>query len=209
MTDDNVRLNQGLVNLGIIPSNMLLSRFRTYSALLEKWNAIYSLTAIRDPRKWIVYHFLDSLSVAKFLPVGSLADIGSGAGFPGLPLAILEHSRQVTLVESSQKKAAFLKHTIAQLELKNVRVASIRVEDLQPQVGFDTVISRAFSSLADFTRLSGHLTNKDGNLFAMKGVYPTEELTKLPHGFECIAVKPLHVPDLDAQRHLVILGKKS
>jgi 16S rRNA (guanine527-N7)-methyltransferase len=202
-------LADGLAALCIDPDPQAIARLLAYLDLLEKWNGVYNLTAIRDPAQWLTHHLLDSLSVFRHLPAGSLADIGSGAGFPGLPLALLDPDRPVTLVESNQKKTAFLTQVVGQLGLTHVRVVRTRVEELPSEPGFPIVISRAFAELADFVRLAGHLITPGGRLFAMKGLYPHDELARLPEGYACVAVEVLQVPGLDATRHLVILGRST
>ena len=209
MSDPGLALADGLAALRIDASPGTVTRLRAYLELLEKWNAVYNLTAIRDPFQWISYHLLDSLSVFGHLPTGSRADVGSGPGFPGIPLAIVDPERPVTLIESNQKKTAFLTQVTGQLDLGRVRVIRQRVEDVSPGEGYAVVISRAFAELADFARLTGHLLAPGGRLFAMKGLYPHEELARLPAGYHCLGVKPLSVPGLEATRHLVILGRSA
>lgn len=209
MTSAAKALAEGLVALSIDAEPQAIARLLAYLDLLQKWNAVYNLTAIRDPAQWISHHLLDSLSVSRYLPVGPLADIGTGAGFPGLPLALMDPDRPVTLVEANQKKTAFLTQVVGQLGLTKVRVVRQRVEDLPSAPGFSVVISRAFAELADFARLAGHLLSPEGRLFAMKGLYPHDELARLPAGYECLAVEALQVPGLDATRHLVIIGRRT
>lgn len=178
-----------------------------YLALLAKWNRVYNLTAIRGEMKWISHHLLDSLAVVPHLPAGRLVDAGSGAGLPGIPIAFACPERPVTLLDSNQKKGAFLTQASAELALTNVKVVIERAESYRPDHAFDIVISRAFSSIADFIRLAGHLCSPGGVLAAMKGARPDTEIAQLPDSWKAETIIPLHVPRLDAERHLVMLRK--
>lgn len=182
-------------------------RLLQYLALLHKWNKVYNLTAIREPQKMLTHHLLDSLAVIPYLPGDAIADIGSGAGLPGIPLALARPDWSMTLVESNHKKAAFLTQVCIELKLANVQVAAERVEAFNPQKKFSTVISRAFSALAEFVELAGHLCAADGRLIAMKGVYPYDELESLPANIVVDRVISLKIPGLEAERHLVIMGR--
>ena len=178
-----------------------------YLELLEKWNRTYNLTAIRDPLKMVSHHLLDSLAVLPHLPMSEgamLADVGSGAGLPGIPLAIARPQWRVTVNDSSEKKAAFLRQAGIELGLSNVEIHAGRVEAWRPAVFFRVVISRAFAELTQFITSCRHLVAPDGALAAMKGAYPREELASLPAGCNCGQVISLRVPLLDAQRHLVL-----
>lgn len=200
-------LSSGIATLGLNLPAATQQRLLDYLALLAKWNRTYNLTAVREPHAMVAYHVLDSLAVLPHLGGGSLADVGSGGGLPGIPLAIAQPSWRVALVESVQKKAAFLEQCRIDLGLDNVTVVQQRVEAWRPQALFATVISRAFSDLAEFVRLSEHLLSADGVMAAMKGVHPYEELTQLPPGFAATAVLPLRVPGVDGARHLVLISK--
>jgi 16S rRNA (guanine527-N7)-methyltransferase len=182
------------------------SRLLEHLAMVQKWNRVHNLTAIRDPEVMLAAHVLDSLAVVPYITGPRIADIGSGAGFPGIPLALAHPDWQITLIESNHKKAAFLQQVRIDLQLKNVRVVNRRAEEFQVTEGFDAVISRAFASLADFTGVAGHLCLRHGSrLAAMKGVYPHEELLQLPVRFAVEKVLPITVPGLEAKRHLVII----
>jgi 16S rRNA (guanine527-N7)-methyltransferase len=182
------------------------SRLLEHLAMVQKWNRVHNLTAIRDPEMMLVAHVLDSLAVIPYIAGPRITDIGSGAGFPGIPLALARPDWHITLIESNHKKAAFLQQIRIDLQLKNVRVVNRRAEEFQVPEGFDTVISRAFASLADFARLAGHLCLRhESRLAAMKGVYPHEELLQLPTRFAIEKVLPITVPGLEAKRHLVII----
>lgn len=193
-----------------------MQRLLDYGALLAKWNRVYNLTAIRRPEQIVTHHLLDSLAVAPYVVGPRVADIGTGAGLPGIPLALLHPDWTVALVESNHKKATFLEQARIELGLGNVQVVTERVEGWQPVHGFDTVICRAFSDLAEFVRLAGHLCTSQGGfpggagggrLLAMKGVYPFEEVAQLPSGWVVDQVVALKVPGLDAERHLVVIKK--
>lgn len=200
-------LRAGVLELGLDLDAGALERLLAYRALLLKWNKTYNLTAIRDPQAMLVQHLLDSLAVLPHIPSGAhdVADVGSGAGLPGIPLAIASASLQLVLIESSQKKSAFQQQAKIDLGLDNVSIYSGRVEDYKKAGGFDIVISRAFSELADFVRLAGGLLKPGGQLYAMKGVYPQAEIERLPSGWRVSDSMQLRVPGLDAQRHLLIL----
>lgn len=185
-----------------LPSDRV-DRLLAYLDLLGRWNRVYNLTAIRDPQLWVSHHLLDSLSPITYLQDGSLVDVGSGGGFPGLPIAIVQPQRPVTLIETSQKKSAFLAHAVGTLGLVNATVVPGRVETVEGG-GFRNVISRAFSDLADFVRLAGHLLAPGGRMLAMKGAWPAEELEAVGPGWQH-QIHALQVPGLDARRHVVLL----
>ncbi len=172
---------------------------------LEAGNAQFNLTAIRDRLGMLRKHILDSLSLQPYLRGTRVADIGTGAGFPGLPLAIVNPSRRFTLVEATGKKARFVEQTALRLGVGNVQVEHARAENYRPFELFDTVVARALSSLADFAAYAGHLCAPDGRLLAMKGKRPDEEISALPKSFRVLAVHRLKVPGLDDERHLVEL----
>ena len=170
---------------------------------LELGNAQFNLTAIRDRPGMLRKHILDSLSLQPYLRGARLADIGTGAGFPGLPLAIVNPELRFTLVEATGKKARFAQQTAERLGLSNVRVEPVRAESYRPFELFDTVMARALSSLADFAAYAGHLCAPEGRLLAMKGKRPDAEISALPKVFRVLAVHRLKVPGLDDERHLV------
>jgi 16S rRNA (guanine527-N7)-methyltransferase len=178
-----------------------------YLDLLEKWNRVYNLTAIRDRSRMVTHHLLDSLAVLPHLRGPHVLDVGSGAGLPGIPIAIAGPSLRVTLLESNHKKSAFLTQAVAELQLANAAVVTERVEAWQTDQRFDTIVSRAFAELGEFVTLSGRLLAPGGILAAMKGVHPFEEIERLPQGFAVQQVIPLHVPGLDAERHLVLVRR--
>jgi 16S rRNA (guanine527-N7)-methyltransferase len=174
---------------------------------LELGNAQFNLTAIRDRPGMLRKHLLDSLSLEPYLRGNRVADVGTGAGFPGLPLAIVNSQRRFTLIEATGKKARFAERTAQQLRCDNVQVVHARAESYRPFELFDTVTARALSSLADFTAYAGHLCAPGGRLLAMKGKRPDEEISALPQSFRVLAVHRLRVPGLDDERHLVELSK--
>lgn len=200
-------LSSGITALGLALPAAAQKRLLDYLALLAKWNRTHNLTTVREPPAMVGYHVLDSLAVLPHLAGNSLVDVGSGGGLPGIPLAIARPSWRVALVESIQKKAAFLEQCRIELNLENVTVVQHRVEVWRPPARFAIVISRAFSDLAKFVRLSEHLLSAGGVLAAMKGVHPYAELAQLPAGFAATAVLPLRVPDVDGARHLVLISK--
>jgi 16S rRNA (guanine527-N7)-methyltransferase len=170
---------------------------------LELGNGQFNLTAIRDRPSMLRKHILDSLSLQPYLRGVRVADIGTGAGFPGLPLAIVNPQRRFTLVEATGKKARFAEQTAERLRVDNVQVVHTRAESYRPFELFDTVVARALSSLADFAAYAGHLCAPEGRLLAMKGKRPDEEISALPKSFRVLAVHRLKVPGLDDERHLV------
>jgi 16S rRNA (guanine527-N7)-methyltransferase len=173
---------------------------------LEQGNALFNLTAIRDRPGMLRKHVLDSLSVQPYLRGARLADVGTGAGFPGLVLAIVNPQRRFTLIDATGKKARFVEQTAARIGCENVLVVNSRAESYRPFELFDTVIARALSSLADFVAYAGHLCAPGGRLLAMKGKRPDEEISALPRSFRALAVHRLKVPGLSDERHLVELA---
>lgn len=203
-------LRAGGDELGIALSDEQFERLIDYVALLAKWNAVYNLTAIRDPRQMLIQHILDSLSIVPHLAKRdgrTILDVGSGGGLPGIVLAIAFPERQVTLNDIVQKKSAFQAQAKAQLKLDNLFVVTGRVENLRPGIEvpgkFDAIVSRAFAELSDFVTLARHLVNEQGAIWAMKGVHPDAEIGRLPPGARAAGVVQLRVPFLDAERHLV------
>ena len=199
-------LAEGLAALDIaMPAAAQAAQIK-YLELIEKWNKVHNLTAVRDPDQMLAHHLLDSLAILPHLGAAkSLVDIGSGAGLPGIPLAIANPGLAVTLVDSSHKRQIFQQQCKAELGLTNIEAIHSRAEDFQSDVGFDVVISRAFSDLSDFVSAARHLCAKAGKLFAMKGLHPFDEIEKLPDWACVVAVKPLKVPRLDAVRHLLVI----
>lgn len=206
------QIHGGARQLGLDLSAESEDRLGTYLRLLVKWNRTYNLTAVRDETAMVSQHLLDSLAVLPYLKassksIASLADVGSGGGLPGIPLAIACPQIKVELIEANHKKASFLEQARIELKLPNVSIHCGRVEVFKPNTLFDAVISRAFSSLADFVRLAAHLLAAEGRLLAMKGVHPQEEIEQLPPGWRMLQSIPLNVPELNAQRALVVIGR--
>lgn len=197
------KLAQGLDGLGLDIDAGTQQKLLDYLMLLEKWNKVHNLTAVRNPEEMVTLHLLDSLSVLPHIKGERLLDVGSGAGLPGIPLALVRPGLPVTVMDSSHKKASFMRQAKAELGIANLDVMCGRVEKFRPDVRYDMVISRAFSDLAEFLRLTSHLCTDRGLWLAMKGVYPYDELAQLK-GYTA-EVTPLKVPGLDAQRHLVLL----
>jgi 16S rRNA (guanine527-N7)-methyltransferase len=202
-------LEKGLIALGlpVEPAPRLLD----YLALLQRWNSAYNLTAIRDPREMLVKHLFDSLAMHPFVGaeanVQSLADLGTGPGLPGIPLAIAKPELQVALVESNGKKARFLREAVRELGLGNARVLESRAEQVAEPGAFAAITARALDRLAGIVNVGGHLLRPDGRLLAMKAARIDEEAAELPAGWRVLAVHPLVVPGLDATRHLVVVAR--
>jgi 16S rRNA (guanine527-N7)-methyltransferase len=176
---------------------------------LREWNRRVNLTAITEPREMVDKHLLDSLSVQPHLHGRRVADIGTGAGFPGLPLAIVNPRRSFTLIEATGKKCQFVRHAVETLGIDNVEVVQARAEAWKPRAPFDCVIARALGKLADFVRVAGHLCAQDGTMLAMKGRHPTAEMHALPPGWRVLALHDLAVPGLLAERCVVELGRST
>lgn len=183
-------------------------QLQDYLQLMQRWNKVYNLTAVRDPAQMQLLHLGDSLSVAPYIRGANCLDVGSGAGLPGIPLAITQPERQFTLLDTNGKKTRFMQQAVLELGLKNVRVVQARVERWQPATLFDAIISRAFASLQDFVSFTAHHLQEGGILYAMKGRYPDSELAELPAGWMVTAQHSLHVPGLDAERHLLELQRE-
>lgn len=203
-------LRNGAAELRVALSDEQLERLADYVALLAKWNAVYNLTAIRDPRQMLIQHVLDSLSIVPHLASRegrTILDVGSGGGLPGIVLAIALPERRVTLNDIVQKKTAFQAQAKAELKLENLSVVTGRVENLHPGIEvpekFDAIVSRAFAELSDFVTLARHLVSERGSIWAMKGVRPDAEISRLPADVRVAQVVRLDVPLLDAERHLV------
>lgn len=201
-------LDAGLGELKLALPSSSRQKLIAYVELLAKWNKIFNLTAIRDPLQMVRQHLLDSLATLRELPAGRLADIGSGAGLPGIPIAIAEPERTVVLVDANQKKGSFLRQAVIELGLQNSTVQVERAENWRPVERFAVVISRAFAELADFIGNCRHLLADGGVLVAMKGAYPRDELGRAIDRCDCTDVRRLVVPQLDAERHLVFCRLK-
>jgi 16S rRNA (guanine527-N7)-methyltransferase len=196
-------LSAGLDMLGLSSVGALPERLLAYVALLAKWNRAYNLTAVRDRQEMVLRHLLDSLSVLPWVVGPRLLDMGSGGGLPGIPLALACPELDVVLLDSNLKKSRFQRQAVIELPLSNVAVVEMRAEDYRPDAGFDTVVSRAFSSLLEFLRLGRPLLAPGGRLLAMKGHIDEKEVAQTERERVKLRVHELRVPGLDAERHLV------
>ncbi len=201
MTESEL-LATGIVEMGLSISAVQQEKLLQYLALLQKWNKVYNLTAVRDPKEMVILHILDSLSVLPYVGDSNILDVGSGAGLPGIVLAIVKPELQVTTIDTVQKKAIFMRQVKGELALDNLTVVNQRVEAFNPDVKFAQIISRAFSEVALFMKLTQHLLLSDGVWLAMKGVVPEHEFAVSVQQPQKII--PLHVAHLQAERHLVI-----
>ena len=199
----SIDLATGLAQLGIDLPETTQAQLLAFRDLLLKWNKTYNLTALRDPAQAISHHLLDSLAILPHVGDGPLLDVGSGGGLPGIPLAITRPALSVSMVDTVQKKATFLQQAAIQLGLKNITAYHARVEQLPGQ--YAQISSRAFAELKLFTDLTRHLLAPGGRWLAMKGVRPDDEIAALPSDIIVEQIIPLHVPGLDAERHLILL----
>ncbi len=200
----------GASGMGVALTEGQAAKLLDYLDLLQKWNKAYNLTAVRDRSAMLTQHLLDSLAIVPHLPSGDLLDVGSGGGLPGIPLAILQPERSITLVDTVGKKVAFLKQAAITLGLKNLNAVSDRIESwalpANHAAGFALITARAYATLATLVGQTRHLLAENGGWYAMKGVFPDAELAELPSDVAVKAVLPLQVPDLGAERHLVVLA---
>jgi 16S rRNA (guanine527-N7)-methyltransferase len=199
------QLAAGIAALGLALPDGAETKLLAYLALLDKWNRVYNLTAVREAERMVSHHLLDSLAAVPFFQGETILDVGSGGGLPGIPLAIARPELQVTLIDSIAKKTAFLLQAKAELGLSNLNVVTGRVEDFRPVARFDVITSRAFSDLKEFVTLTRHLLNPAGRWLAMKGLMPHEEIASLPDWVKVSANHALLVPGLEANRHLIEL----
>jgi 16S rRNA (guanine527-N7)-methyltransferase len=205
-------LADGAQALQLDLSDAQIARLLDYLALLAKWNAVYNLTAVRDPAQMVTQHLLDSLAaVPAFANANNVLDVGAGGGLPGMVLAIwaaeANPAMRVSMIDTVHKKTAFLTQVKVELGLANATIHTARVEQLQDVQNFDVITSRAFADLADFVAWSGHLLADGGRFIAMKGVAQEQEMARLPIGWHVTQVQPLTVPGLGAERHLVFIEK--
>ena len=202
------RLAPGLAALGVILPPGAEVKLLAFTELLLQWNQAYNLTAVRDPAEVVTKHLLDSLAVLPFVAGSPVLDVGTGAGLPGIPLALALQDSHFVLLDSNGKKTRFITHAAAVLPLPNVTAVQARIEDYRPEAPFATVLSRAFASLGDFVGLAGHVCAPGGRLLAMKGTPEESELARLPAGYRVAGVHPLKVPGLDAERCVVEIRKE-
>ncbi len=200
-------LSRGAQQLGVNLSEGQHAQLLAYLALLIKWNKAYNLTAVRNPDEMVSRHLLDSLSVVPFIEGPRWLDVGSGGGMPGIPLAILFPEMKITVLDSNGKKTRFLTQVKLELKLDNLEVIHSRAESYQPAVPFTGIVSRAFSSLEDFTGWTRHMGDTDTRWLAMKGLHPADELVALPADFYLDSAQALTVPGCQGQRHLLILRR--
>jgi 16S rRNA (guanine527-N7)-methyltransferase len=205
MSDLAFRLRAGIADMGLDVSANHQQKLLEYVALIEKWNAVHNITAIRNPLDMVTLHILDSLSVMPYIKCNRLLDVGAGAGLPSVVLAICMPDLQVTAVDTVQKKVSFMRQVKAQLKLNNLTVVHARIEHFKPAAKFDVIISRAFSEIGLLVKLTKHLLAKDGLWFAMKGIIPLQELENAK--IVPSEIKVLSVAGLEAERHLVVIEK--
>lgn len=206
-------LAEGARNLSLTLSEAQLTRLIDYLALMLKWNSVYNLTAVRDPVQMVTQHLLDSLAaVAAFDGAQNVLDVGAGGGLPGIVLAIwaaeAQPAMRISMIDTVHKKTAFLTQVKAELNLTNVNVYTARVEQWSAPQKFDVITSRAFAELSDFITWSQHLLADDGTFIALKGVAPDAEVARLPAGWKVTEMRALHVPTLQAERHLVFIKRE-
>jgi 16S rRNA (guanine527-N7)-methyltransferase len=201
------QLERGIAALGVTLPEGAVDRLLDYRELLERWNSAYNLTAVRNADEMIARHLIDSLAILPYVQGRSLADLGTGPGLPGIPLAIAEPAREVLMVDSNGKKVRFLREAIRSLKLTNGRALQSRVEDVEGT--FECITSRAFATLADMLGWGGHLLAPGGVWLAMKGKHPAEELGGMPEGFRVEAIHALAVPGVEGERHLVIIRRSA
>ncbi|WP_411993465.1 16S rRNA (guanine(527)-N(7))-methyltransferase RsmG [Agarivorans sp. DSG3-1] len=203
------RLQGLLAQTNLQLTELQISQLVTLVEQLDKWNKAYNLTSVRDPMEMMVKHILDSLVVSPHLQGERFIDVGTGPGLPGLPLAIINPDKQFVLLDSLGKRITFIRQVSHLLKLENVTAVQCRVEDYQQNLEFDGVISRAFASLQDMLSWCSHLPANSGKFYALKGLVPEQELENLPEGLNLHSIESLSVPELEGQRHLVIIDKNN
>lgn len=199
------KLSRLLADAGISLTDHQKNQLIAYVDMLHKWNKAYNLTSVRDPNEMLVRHILDSIVVAPYLKGGRFIDVGTGPGLPGIPLSIVRPEAHFTLLDSLGKRVRFLRQVQHELALTNITPVQSRVEEFPSEPPFDGVISRAFASLTDMVSWCHHLPGLDGRFYALKGQLPEDEIASLPAEFSVESVEKLRVPQLDGERHLVVI----
>lgn len=202
------RLAQLIAQTDLVVSEQQIDQLIGYVELLHKWNKAYNLTSVRDPHEMIVKHIMDSIVVSEHLVGDRFIDVGTGPGLPGIPLAIMNPEKSFTLLDSLGKRIRFIRQVVFELKITNVTPVQSRVEEFQPEIGFDGVLSRAFASMNDMVSWCHHLPAETGCFMALKGQFDQQEVAELPEWCSVTEVKSLQVPELDGERHLVILTAK-
>jgi 16S rRNA (guanine527-N7)-methyltransferase len=205
--DHETRLDDGIDALGLDLPAVASERLLAYLRLLDRWNRTYNLTAVRSLDDMVTRHVLDSLAVAPLIAGDRCLDVGSGAGLPGIPLALAAPGRHWTLLDASGKRVRFLRHVVSRLGVGNVTCVQSRVEDYEPATPFDTVLSRAFAGLPEFLVAAGRHCAPAGRMMAMKGRLPEDELGALPASWRLTGLHQLRVPGLEGTRHLAVLAR--
>ena len=204
----NQKLHEGLTVLNLPQPQFIYHLLLSYIKLLIKWNDVYNLTAIRTPEEILTKHIFDSLAISPYLRGQTILDVGTGAGLPGILLAIILPNKHFVLLDSNKKKTRFLFHIKQQLELTNVEIITNRVEAFNTTTGFDNIVTRAYATLKEFVLTTQHLLKEGGHFLAMKGQYPESELNDIPPGFIVHEIYKLNIPFLAAERHLVAIIKR-
>jgi len=203
LTSLQQEIQQGCAALHIDATEAAAEKLAGFIGILEKWNRVYNLTAVRDPRAMVARHILDSLVVLPFLSQGSLMDVGTGAGLPGLPIAVARPDLSVTLLDANAKKLRFVRQAVFELGLCNVEVVQSRMQEYRPARSFDMVISRAVANLSELYRQTVHFVRPGGRILFMKGGLPAQEIQELESGRETLHIERLKIPGLKAERHLL------
>ena len=202
------KLSRLLAEAGISLTDHQKNQLVAYVGMLDKWNKAYNLTSVRDPNEMLIRHILDSIVVAPYLQGTRFIDVGTGPGLPGIPLAIVLPQAHFTLLDSLGKRVRFLRQVQHELKLDNIAPVQSRVEDFPAEPPFDGVISRAFASLNDMVSWCHHLPSETGCIYALKGVAQEDEMANLPNGYTVSEIIRLHVPELEGERHLVVIKPK-
>ncbi|MGF1683413.1 16S rRNA (guanine(527)-N(7))-methyltransferase RsmG [Photobacterium minamisatsumaniensis] len=203
------RLTQLIAQTDLTVTEQQIDLLVGYVSMLHKWNKAYNLTSVRDPQEMLVKHIMDSIMVSPHLQGERFIDVGTGPGLPGVPLAIMNPDKSFTLLDSLGKRIRFIRQVIHELKINNVTPVQSRVEEFQPEVGFDVVLSRAFASMNDMVSWCHHLPAKEGHFLALKGQFNQQEVAELPEWCSVTEVISLQVPELDGERHLVVLEAKA